>query len=145
PVGGMSRPNDAAGRSDGLPAAELLPRTPKGAGDWCDAPEEEVRRNMASTGYPSDRVRYVRGPVEETIPAVAPGTIALLRLDTDWYASTRHELTHLFPRLSPGGVLIIDDYRHWQGARQATDEFLAAYPHLFLHRVDYTCRLLINR
>ena len=56
------------------------------------------------------------------LPAQAPARIALLRLDTDWYESTYHELVHLFPRLSVGGVLLIDDYGHWQGARRAVDQ-----------------------
>ena len=59
------------------------------------------------------------------MPDSAPGVISVLRLDTDWYASTRHELIHLYPLLSPGGVLILDDYGTWQGSREATDEFLA--------------------
>jgi predicted O-methyltransferase YrrM len=103
---------------------------------------DEVRRNMASTGHAPERVRFVPGKVEDTIPADAPERIALLRLDTDWYASTRHELEHLYPRLVPGGVLIVDDYGHWAGARQAVDEFFAGLrdPPL-LTRIDYTGRL----
>ncbi|HYW73193.1 MAG TPA: TylF/MycF/NovP-related O-methyltransferase, partial [Pyrinomonadaceae bacterium] len=78
----------------------------------------------------------------ETIPAQAPDQIALLRLDTDWYQSTRHELTHLFPRLAPGGVLIIDDYGHWQGARRAVDEYFETNSvRILLHRIDYTGRI----
>ena len=64
------------------------------------------------------------GKVEDTIPGTIPDRIALLRLDTDWYESTRHELVNLWPRLSPGGVLIVDDYGTWAGARKAVDEFL---------------------
>jgi hypothetical protein len=109
---------------------------------WAYAPLEAVRRNMASTGYPEDRISYVRGPVEQTIPATAPKAIALLRLDTDWYASTRHELHYLFPLLVKGGVLIIDDYGHWQGAHRAVDEYFAASEvKVLLNRIDYTCRI----
>jgi O-methyltransferase len=109
---------------------------------WAYAPLETVRRNMSSTGYPDDQVSYVRGPVEQTIPAIAPASIALLRLDTDWYTSTRHEMEHLFPRLVRGGVLIVDDYGHWQGARRAVDEFFAASNvKLLLNRIDYTGRI----
>lgn len=109
---------------------------------WCVSGLDEVRQNMASTGYPDDRVHYVAGAVEETLPQFAPAHIALLRLDTDWYESTRHELVHLFPRLSPGGVLIIDDYGHWRGARRAVDEYLAAHRvPLLLNRIDYTGRM----
>ena len=86
---------------------------------------EDVRANVALAGVPSERVRYVDGKVEDTIPQDVPDRIALLRLDTDWYESTLHELGHLWIALLPGGVLIIDDYGHWQGARQAVDEFFA--------------------
>lgn len=73
---------------------------------------------------------------------VAVGRIALLRLDTDWYESTHHELEHLWERLEPGGALIIDDYGHWAGARQAVDEFFAGRPDApLLARVDYTGRM----
>jgi hypothetical protein len=82
------------------------------------------------------------GEVETTIPDQAPQEIAVLRLDTDWYESTHHELVHLYPRLSEGGVLIVDDYGHWQGARRAVDEYFAsdAAP-ILLSRIDYTGRM----
>jgi len=107
--------------------------------------EQAVRRNVLSTGYPSERIHFVRGPVEETIPATAPGRLALLRLDTDWYESTRHELVHLYPRLADGGVLIVDDYGHWEGARLACEEYFGsqAAP-VLLSRVDYTARIAIK-
>jgi O-methyltransferase len=107
--------------------------------------EEAVARLLHSTGYPAERIHLVRGPVEETIPARAPDRLALLRLDTDWYASTIHELEHLYPRIAPQGVLIIDDYGHWQGARQAVDEYFAAHgPAPLLQRVDYTARMAVK-
>ena len=83
----------------------------------------EVRENMGRVGYEASRIHYVVGPVEQTIPDTSPKEIALLRLDTDWYESTRQELEHLFPRLVRGGVLILDDYGWWEGAREATDEY----------------------
>jgi len=111
---------------------------------WAYASLDEVRANLAATGYPMDHVRFVEGPVEETIPSQAPASVAILRLDTDWYESTRHELEHLVDRVSPGGVLIIDDYGHWQGARRAVDEFLARTSRpVLLNRVDYTGRIAV--
>ncbi len=102
----------------------------------------DVQANMASTGYPAERVSFVQGKVEDTIPAHLPSAVALLRLDTDWYESTRHELEHLWPKLAPGGVLIIDDYGHWAGARQAVDEFFAGRADApLLNRIDYTGRI----
>jgi hypothetical protein len=116
-------------------------------GYWCYAGIDEVRRNMASTGYPTERVHLAKGPVETTIPDQAPsGAIALLRLDTDWYESTRHELTHLFPLLGEGGILIVDDYGHWEGARKAVDEYLGGLArNFYMHRIDYSGRLLVKR
>jgi O-methyltransferase len=106
---------------------------------------EEVMHNIRQCSYPFDKVKLVCGDVQETIPDTAPERIALLRLDTDWYASTKHELTHLWPRLSPQGVLIIDDYGHWAGAREAVDEFLEQLNvPIFLHRIDYTGRLVVK-
>ena len=110
---------------------------------WADL--RDVRANMARTGYPADRLEYVQGKVEETIPDRVPERIALLRLDTDWYESTRHEMEHLYPRLAPGGVLILDDYGHWAGAREAVDEYLAENGvALLLNRLDYSGRLAIK-
>ncbi len=85
------------------------------------------------------------GEVEDTLPDRAPQQISLLRLDTDWYDSTRHELRHLYPRLARAGVLILDDYGHWQGARQATDEYLAEQRiPLQLNRIDRTARIALK-
>ncbi len=107
--------------------------------------EHRVRATLEATGYPAERLHFVRGPVEETLPAQAPERLALLRLDTDWYESTRHELEHLYPRLEPGGILIIDDYGHWEGARRAVDEYFAQHPPApLLHRTDYTGRVAVK-
>jgi O-methyltransferase len=108
--------------------------------------EHAVRATLLETGYPADRIHLHRGPVEQTLPATAPDALALLRLDTDWYESTLHELEHLYPRLATGGVLIIDDYGHWDGARQAVDEYFAsgAAEPVLLSRVDYSCRIAVK-
>jgi len=112
---------------------------------FLDAPVETVRANMALTGYDLNRTHLIPGLVQETLPASAPEQIVFLRLDTDWYESTKVEMELLFPRLSPGGVLIVDDYGFTEGARKAVDEFLAAYEHpLFLHRIDSSGRLAIK-
>jgi O-methyltransferase len=103
----------------------------------------DVQAAMRSTAYPERQIRYVPGRVEDNIPATAPDRVALLRLDTDWYESTRHELEHLYPRLSRGGVLIIDDYGHYAGARRAVDEYFAHAP-ILLARVDYTGRMAVK-
>lgn len=113
---------------------------------WNYVPLDQVRGNVYATGYDSARVHLVKGMVEETVPAEAPAEIALLRLDTDWYESTRHELVHLYPRLAAGGVLIVDDYGFWQGARKATDEYFAAQGgRILLSRVDVGARIAVKQ
>jgi O-methyltransferase len=102
-----------------------------------------VRAAMATTGYPAHLLHFVKGPVEATIPGDAPETVALLRLDTDWYASTKHELEHLYPRLASRGVLLLDDYGHFQGSRKAVDEYFSRDP-ILLARVDYGARMAVK-
>jgi hypothetical protein len=100
---------------------------------------------MAATNYPARRVKYIEGRVEDTIPSEAPEEISVLRLDTDWYKSTKHELLHLYPKLSIGGVLIIDDYGYWEGARKAVDEYINENGLvIFLHRIDDTGRIAVK-
>jgi O-methyltransferase len=110
-----------------------------------DAPLEQVKEVLYGTGYPKDRIHFVPGKVEDSIPGSAPDAIALLRLDTDWYESTKHELIHLFPRLSKAGVIIIDDYGHWKGSRQACNEYFAENRvSVLLNRIDYTGRIAVK-
>ena len=113
----------------GKSASELLETSERTSNTWAVASRDDVEQGLATLDYPQERFHLVEGPVEETIPHGAPQRIALLRLDTDWYESTRHELEHLYARLEPGGVLIIDDYGSWQGSKEATDEFVAALEH----------------
>ena len=111
-----------ANAADG--ARQILDGTDKTARVWAVASLEDVQAGFATVPYPSERVHYVKGPIEQTIPAQMPDQIAILRLDTDWYESTAHEFEHLYPRLVSGGVLMIDDYGFWKGSREATDEFM---------------------
>lgn len=82
-----------------------------------------VNQLMLSTKYPKEKIIITKGKVENTIPNVIPKKISLLRLDTDFYKSTLHELNHLFPILVLGGILVIDDYGYYLGSRKATDEY----------------------
>jgi len=143
---GMSEPSEHDRDWRGIPAAELMRdgAANKETSVWCYASIDDVRANMGRTGYPADRMRFVVGKVEDSLPGEAPAQIALLRLDTDFYESTYHELQHLYPRLAPGGVLIIDDYGHWAGARKATDQYFAERgTPVLLQRIDYTGRMAI--
>ncbi|MCX6319495.1 MAG: class I SAM-dependent methyltransferase [Bacteroidetes bacterium] len=140
---GMTRP----GQEDGAFENEEWEKRKKNedVSDWCYSPFEEVQRNMLSTGYPLENICMIKGKVEDTIPGTMPDSLAMLRLDTDWYASTKHELVHLYPLLSAKGVLLIDDYGAWQGARKATDEYFAQQNlPVYLQRIDWTGRLLIK-
>lgn len=130
---GMSPPGEEDLRFDGKTAETLLKNGTRDQPIWAYATLDDVKEGLREVGYPADRVHFHQGMVETTIPSQAPDRISILRLDTDWYASTIHELDHLYDRLTPGGVLIIDDYGYWRGSRQATDEFLAKRAlHLFL-------------
>jgi O-methyltransferase len=108
--------------------------------DWAAVSLDEVRTNLQSTGYPTEKTTFIPGVVEKTIVPNRPETIALLRLDTDWYASTAHELKYLYPRLADhGGIILIDDYGDMAGARKAVDEYFKgqrAAP--LLNRIDFS-------
>ncbi len=144
---GMSEPTEKDVSTGGASAESLLASEDRSdpRSVWCVAGLADVQSHMSSTGYPSHQVHYHVGRVEETIPTAIPNQIALLRLDTDWYESTAHEMQYLFPRLVDGGVLVIDDYGHWEGARRAVDEYFDANGiGMMLHRLDYTGRIGIH-
>ncbi len=119
---------------------------------WAVASLEDVTRNMEKTGYDPALIHYIKGDVAKTLQRTRTGNIAVLRLDTDFYDSTLVELRELYPRLIQHGVLIIDDYGHWQGARAAVDEFFSVprgaagnggrLPDF--HWVDYTGRVAVR-
>jgi O-methyltransferase len=144
---GMSEPTEADVDAGGGRAVDRMNKyqTPTHS-EWCYASIEDVRENFERAALLDETVRLVKGKVEDTlrVPANLPGKIALLRLDTDWYESTRAELEILYPRLAAGGVCIIDDYGHWQGARKAVDEYFAQTP-VLLHRIDYTARMFVKQ
>ena len=145
---GMTEPTeDDVERDSGVSAKQMLSTTAVGDGNniWCVAGRSDVEANLKSTGYPMDHFTFVEGDVSETLQTTAPEAISLLRLDTDWYASTRAELEILYPRLVPGGVCILDDYGHWDGARKAVDEYFQTHgPRPFMHPIDYSGRVFIK-
>jgi O-methyltransferase len=144
---GMTEPTSADISSKGKSAPREYKRMKRkdDSTEWCFASLEEVQRNLFSTGYLQDHLKFIGGKVEDTIPDFAPDSISILRLDTDWYESTKHELIHLFPRLSVGGVLIIDDYGYWQGSKKALDEYLTDNNiNLLLNRIDNTGRIAVK-
>jgi len=144
---GMTRPTKedrtAKGNSSAFDIWQKSEKKDKN--EWCYADLTDVKQNLARTKYSMDRIKFIEGAVEDTIPKFAPKNIALLRLDTDWYESTKHELEHLFPRVVKGGVVIIDDYGHWRGAKKAVDEYVKKHNlSILLNRIDYSGRLAIK-
>jgi O-methyltransferase len=142
---GMTRPTDLDRSAiSGAPALGRweAARRPDGGNDWGRADLDDVRTNLGLTRYPADRFRFYPGDVADTLPKAAMGDIALLRLDTDFYESTKIELETFYPRVVPGGFVVIDDYGHFTGARRAVDDYLASASETpFLSRLDYTGRL----
>jgi hypothetical protein len=106
---------------------------------------KEVLGNLRSTGYNMNRIHFIEGDVCDTLNAFSHKKVALMRLDTDFYDSTKHELHTLYPKLVDRGVVIIDDYGHWHGARKATEEFLISLPiKPLLFYIDNTARQFIK-
>lgn len=124
---GMTKPKDVDTRFDLETIASKKfknEKTGKDSSNWVRASLDDVKNSVYSIGYDKEKIHFIKGKVEDSLPSKAPEKISVLRLDTDWYESTRHELIHLFPRLSKGGVIIIDDYDSWAGARKAMDEYV---------------------
>jgi len=144
---GMTPPTDKDITHGGTRAADLLAASEKKEGPtyWCIASLDDVKKNVFSTGYPKDKIHFIKGRVEDTLPSQSSKQIALLRLDTDWYESTYHELLHLYPLLIQGGALILDDYGYWQGSRRAVDEYFAKQTFApLLMKLDFSGRLAVK-
>lgn len=136
---GMTPSTDVDVDRDGKSAVDLI------AGDsfWsCVSPLDEVRGNVLGVGYPGELVCFHVGDICKT--DFVPDAIALLRLDTDWYESTRCELELFYDRVVSGGIVMVDDYGHWRGCRKAVDEFLVGHPDIVLREIDYTGRYFLK-
>ena len=144
---GMSKPsiNDEDNSNKNILSRYEKNENDKSGSNWNRSEIEEAKVNLYSTGYPKKNLIFVKGKVEDTIPKTVPQKIAFLRLDTDFYESTKHELKHLYPILENKGVLIIDDYGHFQGCRKAVDEYFEENNiNILLNRIDYTGRTAIK-
>jgi len=139
---GMTAPTEQDIDVNGDKAQDLID-THGDSGKWCYAHRPEVERLFASFDL-ADSSHFIEGDVLDTISHTKPKEISLLRLDTDWYESTKFELDNLYDLIQPGGIVIIDDYGHWQGSRRAVDEFFSRAPFIMLHRVNYAVRLGIK-
>lgn len=142
---GMTEPTeeDVIAWND-LSVADRMKRRPESFDSW-SVGLEEVRGNMEATGYDVEKIQFIEGDICRTLADHTPESIALLRLDTDWYESTRAELEILYPRLVSGGILVIDDYGHFKGARKAVDEYFRSAGYFpYLSRSDYTGRTMVK-
>jgi hypothetical protein len=143
---GMTEPSDADLDYRGIKVETLLRESRKFEGSnsiHALASLELVQENLKINN--SKNVNLIKGDVLETLldSRNIPAKISILRLDTDWYESTKLELEILFPVLSPGGILIIDDYGHYKGARRAVDEYFKNKK-VWMHYIDYSCRLIVK-
>ncbi|NQY06764.1 MAG: class I SAM-dependent methyltransferase [Flavobacteriaceae bacterium] len=125
--------------------SKTIKRDEKVVNAWCVAGIELVRKLYNEFTNENNNLELIKGDVIETLEKEAnlPDKISLLRLDTDFYESTKKELEVLYPRLQKGGILIIDDYGHWKGAKKAVDDYFTGEYH-FMHVIDYTCRMIIK-
>jgi len=110
---------------------------------WCYSSIDDVKNNFSKLGLLSENVIFVQGDVLQTLEQNnIPEKIAVLRLDTDWYESTKKEMEILYPRINSCGVLIIDDYGTWGGSKKAVDEFFEKDGYRpFLQYIDHTGRI----
>lgn len=147
---GMARPSAGDHKFEGPSEGDVMDRWTRsrrgdGGVDWNRASLRDVEEALGGTRYPGERLEFVKGPVEETLPSRAPERIAVLRLDTDFYSSTRHELQTLFPRLVSQGILMVDDYGTWAGSAQAVDEYFDEQgPRPYFSRMDAGGRLAVK-
>lgn len=144
---GMSEPTDADKDFKSISAQQQLNTNDKNTSViWAYATLEDVKNNISLTNYPFQNIHFIKGKVEDTLPDKNYfEQLALLRLDTDWFESTKIELELLYPKLISQGILLIDDYGHWQGCKKAVDEYFAAQKYFpLLHRIDYTGRLFMK-
>ena len=143
---GMPPPSDFDVDLHGVSADMHMQKSIENTGvAWNYVAMSEVKNNLLSTGYPESMTFFVKGMVEDTLADSAPEKIALLRLDTDWYESTKFELETLVPKVVQGGVVVIDDYGHFLGARKAVDEYVRENKlKVLLNRIDYTGRTFVK-
>lgn len=139
---GMSKPQeiDKSLRDEDALERWKSGKTENDYNEWCYSPIDEVKKNMKKTGYDENNIIFIKGMVENTLPKeIYSKSVAILRLDTDWYQSTYHELNYLFPLISKNGVLLVDDYGHWKGCKKAVDEYFDINNKpILLNKIDYS-------
>ena len=133
---------------------EGLPAPQAGGPDWedgerytgsCRGSLEEVKQLFDQCGIlPFSRL--VKGMFADTLPRSGVGAVSVLHIDCDWYESVKACLDAFYPRVSPGGIIQVDDYGHWKGAREAVDELLKERSQeVSVRSIDYTGRQLLKK
>ena len=138
---GMTNPTSSDIKIDGTVASEKILKKK----NWSSCSLEKVKENFAEMNLELNNIQFVKGKVEETLKndENLPNKISILRLDTDFYESTKIELKYLYPLLVEGGILIIDDYGSWLGSKKATDEYFSEKK-IFMHFIDHSARMIIK-
>lgn len=136
---GMTKPSDVDIDLNNTKAEQIFDTI------LCYSSIDEVKKNLSQSKFPIENLKIIIGDVVETlnISENTPDIISLLRLDTDWYFSTKKELEVLYPKLNKKGILIVDDYGHWQGSKKAVDEFFKEKM-INKKQIDYTGIIITN-
>tara|TARA_Y100001935_G_C17239936_1_gene475117 strand:+ start:140 stop:898 length:759 start_codon:yes stop_codon:yes gene_type:complete len=144
---GMNQPSEEDYNLTSKLSAKILLKKEKNKNSniWGVSKIEDVKKNISENVESLNDINFIKGEVEQTLnnEKNLPLKISILRLDTDWYLSTKKELEVLYDRVSSGGIIIIDDYGHWNGSKKAVDEFFSN-KYVWMHYVDYACRLIIK-
>ncbi len=124
----------------GLPAPGPLDgrEAPRYAGDLRGS-REAVGQVIGRVGFPLSRAVFREGNFQETFQQPLPEAVALLHIDADWYEGVLSSLRTLYPRVPPGGIIVLDDFGHWEGARRAFYDFCKSEGIApLIERVGYT-------
>jgi len=138
---GMTSPTSYDIKIDGTVASKKFLKKDS----WCSCSLEKVKKNFTEMNLDLNNIKFVKGKVENTLKISdnLPKKISILRLDTDFYESTKIELEYLYPLVVDGGILIIDDYGSWLGSKKATDEYFSKKRN-FMHFIDHSARMIIK-
>lgn len=121
---GMTKPSDEDFKNDGTSNnKDILNYWSNNK--WCYCSLDDVKKNLSISNFPTNNIKYVIGDVCNTLTKDEniPDKLSLLRLDTDWYKSTKIELEILYPKLNKFGTLIVDDFNYWHGSKKAVIEY----------------------
>jgi len=125
----------APGPQDGAKAHDKYSRVGRG---WCEGSEEMVREVFAAIRWPKRLLHITPGWLEDTLPTAKIGPLAVLHIDVDFYEATKLVLMRFADSVVKGGIIIVDDYGHWEGARRACDEFMTVAGRVLLPDGDPT-------